>query len=168
MVSIVIHVHALLVIRGRIAKPILMTVPQILVNTVARVEMGAPAYGKELSEDFNPLEANLLEYISFTKGCYVGQEVVARLKTYNKVQRQLVGLRWDFDSRAAPGSKLMLEGKQVGLVTSAAKSPRLDKVLGLGYVRTAQAQAGTVLSMDVGDGEVPVEVAVQPGKTHQP
>jgi len=134
---------------------------------VARVELGVPAYGKELSEDFNPLEANLLEYISFTKGCYVGQEVVARLNTYNKVQRQLVGLRWDSDSSAAPGSKLLLEGKQVGLVTSAAWSPRLDKVLGLGYVKTAQTQAGTVLSMNVGDGEVPVEVVAQPGKTHQ-
>jgi folate-binding protein YgfZ len=133
----------------------------------ARVEQGVPVYGKELSEEFNPLEANLLEYISFTKGCYVGQEVVARLDTYKKVKKHLVGLRWDSDSNPAPGAKLLLDGKQVGVVTSAAKSPRLNRGVGLGYVRKAQAQPGTVLSMDAGDGEGPVEVVAAAGKTHQ-
>ena len=128
-----------------------------------RVEQGVPAFGAELGEDFNPLEANLREYISFTKGCYVGQEVVARLDTYDKVQKRLVGLQWDSDSIPTPGAKLTLDGKQVGLLTSAVPSPRLDRAIGLGYVRKAHARPGTVLSMESADGQG--EVAELPFKT---
>ena len=74
--------------------------------------------------EFNPLEAGLKEFVSFTKGCYVGQEVVARLDTYDKVQKRLVGLQWDADSAPERGAKLVLDGKQVGVVTSAATSSR--------------------------------------------
>ena len=134
-------------------KPVSLEVLDIL-----RVEKGVPAYGKELSEEFNPLEANLLNCISFTKGCYVGQEVVARLNTYQKVQKKLVGLRWNSKSRLTPNSKILIEGKQIGFVTSVASSPRLDHGLGLGYVRSVHAEFGTVLSVSEGNEEILVEV----------
>ena len=127
-----------------------------------RVEQGTPVHGKELSEDFNPLEANLRDYISFTKGCYVGQEVVARLETYKKVQKQLVGLTWDFDDSPETGAKLFRDGKQVGVVTSAVRSPRLSRGIGLGYVRNAHAVPGTVLATELTDSETDVVVAGLP------
>lgn len=127
-----------------------------------RMERGVPAYGAELGEAYNPLEANLLSLISFTKGCYVGQEVVTRLDTYKKVQKYLVGLKWTADSQPASSARLLLEGKQVGVATSATRSPADDDGIALGYVRAAHAQPGTVLSMETDDGEVEVRVAELP------
>ncbi len=102
-----------------------------------RVESGYPAFGSELTEDFNPLEAGLIEHISFNKGCYIGQEVVARLNTYEKVQRKLVKLVWNGTIK---GKDLSKEGRTAGVITSA-----LDGV-GLGFVRNAYAKLGTILS----------------------
>ena len=128
----------------------------------ARVERGVPVYGKELTESYNPLEAGLRKYISFTKGCYVGQEVVARLDTYKKVQRQLVGLRWDSDSDPGENARLLLDGKQVGVVTSAVSSPRLKQAVGLGYVRKAHAEPGTVLAAESENSQMATEVGALP------
>ncbi len=125
---------------------------------VVRVEQGVPAYGRELSEDYNPLEADLREFISFSKGCYIGQEVVARLDTYKKVQKYLVGLSWDGDHIPDGEAYLTLDGKRAGKITSAVKSPRLSKTIGLGYVRKEQATPGTALMMESPDGEVEVQV----------
>ena len=119
---------------------------------VVRVEQGMPRYGKELSEGYNPLEANLLEFVSFTKGCYIGQEVVTRLNTYQKVQRHLVELRWHSDSMPIPDAKLLLDGKQVGVVTSAVRTPLLERGTGLGYVRNALAHPGVALRFESEDG----------------
>tara|TARA_B100001013_G_scaffold265942_1_gene167830 strand:- start:656 stop:1618 length:963 start_codon:yes stop_codon:yes gene_type:complete len=102
-----------------------------------RVESGYPAFGSELTEDFNPLEAGLIEHISFNKGCYIGQEVVARLNTYEKVQKKLVKLVWN---GAIKGKDLSMEGHTAGVITSA-----LDGV-GLGFVRNAYAKFGTILN----------------------
>ena len=57
-----------------------------------RIWRGVPAHGAELTEERNPLEAGLVRFVSFNKACYIGQEVVARLNAYDKVQRSLVGL----------------------------------------------------------------------------
>ena len=129
---------------------------------LVRVEQGVPAYGRELSEDFNPLEAGLTEFISPTKGCYVGQEVVARLITYKKVQKELVGLRWDSDVSPVRNAKLMLQMRQVGVLTSAVEAPQTGESIGLGYVRKAHAQPGTVLALETGERQVDVEVAALP------
>ena len=67
-----------------------------------RILLGIPAPGHELTEDYNPLEAGLGEAVSFTKGCYVWQEVVARLNTYDTVSRRLVGLVFRADGAAPP------------------------------------------------------------------
>ena len=91
-----------------------------------RIPLGFPKFGMELTEEFNPLEAGLIDHISFNKGCYIGQEVVARLNTYDKVQRKLVKLSWD---GLLEGNEIFSGGKVVGVITS-----NLEGV-GLGFVR---------------------------------
>jgi folate-binding protein YgfZ len=113
-----------------------------------RVQAGIPAYGHELTEAYNPLEAGLDGIISWTKGCYIGQEVVARLKTYHKVQRHLVRLALDAATPPPPESKLLVEGKDAGVLTSAAPSPDGKGVLGLGYLRTAFLKDGAGLRVE--------------------
>ena len=85
-----------------------------------RIDQGIPSYPNELNEDRNPLEANLKPYINFNKGCYIGQEVVARLNTYGRVQRFLFHLEVESDTPLKEGSRLMSEesGEDVGFVTS--------------------------------------------------
>ena len=81
-----------------------------------RISLGYPKFGNELTEDFNPLEALLIDHISFNKGCYIGQEVVARLNTYDKVQRQLVQIS---SNHPLGIGEIEFEGKTVGIITSA-------------------------------------------------
>ena len=114
-----------------------------------RVAQGRPAHGSEMSDTYNPLEAGLIGAIDFHKGCYIGQEVIARLDTYHKVQKYLVSLAFDADPSQAgdlAGARLVnADGGAMGLVTSATVVPGADGdagVIGLGYVRTAAVQVG--------------------------
>jgi folate-binding protein YgfZ len=101
---------------------------------------GYGRHGAEWTEEYNPWEAGLGELVSLTKGCYIGQEVIARLDTYGKVQRQLVQLRSSVP--LAPGSSLYNEeGQAVGTITSAAFLPWENQWVALGYVRRQWAQA---------------------------
>ena len=118
---------------------------------VLRVEQGVPRYGLELGEEFNPLEAGVLSSINFEKGCYIGQEVVLRLKTYDKVQKHLMGVVL-VNSDVSPGARLEVDGKDVGLITSVVDSPLLGHRMALAYVRTAYSAAGQEL--DVRDGDL--------------
>ena len=126
-----------------------------------RIQHGLPAYGKELTEERNPLEANLTEFISFNKACYIGQEVVARLDTYEKVQRHLVGLSWDRERGLGDGA-LFADGKNVGEITSSASVPGLSRTIGLGYARKAQATPGVILTMDSEAGDFTATVEELP------
>lgn len=110
-----------------------------------RIEQGRPMPGAELTEDYNPLEAGLWHTISFSKGCYIGQETIARLNTYQGVKQQLWGLR--LSAPAEAGEPLMLDGDKVGRLTSVVETP--NGLRGLGYVRTKAGGAG--LSVSVGD-----------------
>ncbi|MCL5005639.1 MAG: aminomethyltransferase family protein [Acidobacteria bacterium] len=110
-----------------------------------RIEAGIPRYGSELGEDTLPLEANLLNALSFSKGCYVGQEIVERARSRGHVNWKLVGLLVDAGEPPASGEKLILEEKEVGEITSSCVSPTLMKTLALGYVRREYAQAGKKL-----------------------
>ena len=129
---------------------------------LVRIEQGVPAHGKELTEDANPLEAGLIDHISFNKGCYIGQEVVARLNTYDKVQRTLVGLSWDVAVKADAGAEVLADGKKVGILTSAAVSSRLERSLGLGLVKNSHAEPGNRLSIAGGAGAAVVTVEALP------
>jgi len=105
----------------------------------ARIEAGVPAWGKELDESILPAEAGLDEtHISFTKGCYPGQEPIARLRHRGHVNRRLRVLKVE---SAQPGQDIVLEGKTVGRVTSAVPG------LVLGYVR-AEVPDGAELSVE--------------------
>lgn len=107
---------------------------------LARIERGIAGYGSELCEDYNPLEAGLIGFISFNKGCYIGQEVVARLNTYDKVQRKLARLSMQSGVPELP-TDLLHDGRKIGTLTTAAKRHDGD-VVGLGYVRNARAEVG--------------------------
>ena len=137
-----------------------------------RIAQARPAYGSEMSDTYNPLEAGLIGAIDFHKGCYIGQEVIARLDTYHKVQKYLVSLDFDADqgqAGALPGSRLVNdEGAAMGLVTSATVVPGADgaRVIGLGYVRTAAVQVGGTLQVaaDEGNGDdgITARITAQP------
>ena len=112
-----------------------------------RVRYGVPIHGPEMGEPYNPLEAGLIGSIDFAKGCYIGQEVIARLDTYNKVQKRLVSLRFSPDAAPSTGIELRDEGKKVGTVTSAVTLPTTEETIGLGYVRTGSARVGVKLEL---------------------
>jgi hypothetical protein len=101
-----------------------------------RIAQGIPAIGAELSEAFNPFEAGLLHAVSFRKGCYIGQEVIARLDTYHKVQKQKWGLVLD-GSFPAPraGSTVLAHDEPVGTLTSVAKPAVDGKRVALGILK---------------------------------
>ena len=124
-----------------------------LAAEAVRVEQGVPRFGRELGEDYNPLEAGLLPYVSFDKGCYIGQEVVVRLNTYRKVQKRLMGIALDGEK---PESDALVEadGSQVGFLTSVVDSPALGRPLALAYVRTAHAEAGLAVEVRSGSRSV--------------
>ena len=113
-----------------------------------RVRYGVPYYGREMGEAFNPLEAGLIGSIDFAKGCYIGQEVIARLDTYHKVQRALVTLRFAPDAQVAEGMNLRRGEQRVGVVTSVARIPKTGEVIGLGYVRAEAAAVGARLELE--------------------
>jgi tRNA-modifying protein YgfZ len=114
-----------------------------------RVEHGRPRYGIDLDDTVIPQEAGLNERaVSFTKGCYVGQETVARLFYRGKPNRQLRGLK--LSGPAQGGEELAFEGRTVGRVTSVATSPRLGPIA-LGFVRR-EAPVGTLVSVGEENG----------------
>jgi tRNA-modifying protein YgfZ len=111
-----------------------------------RIEQGIPRWGTELSEEVIPNEAGLDERaISYTKGCYLGQEIISRIKSLGHVNRHLRGVRLINGSDLEPGDKLVPEdGKPIGTVTSACMSERVGGWIGLAYLRRGFDQAETV------------------------
>ncbi|NBD15688.1 MAG: folate-binding protein [Cyanobacteria bacterium] len=123
------------------------------------LEQGRPLPDYELTEDYNPLEAGLWEAISFDKGCYIGQETIARLNTYQGVKQRLWGLR--LSQRVDPDTPITLDGKKVGKLTRVLETE--EGVKGLGYIRTKAGGEG--LKVAIGDAEA--EVIAVPFLTHQ-
>jgi aminomethyltransferase len=108
---------------------------------ILRVESGTPRLGAELDEDVLPPEARLDDAVSTTKGCYTGQEVIARIRTRGQVKHLLVGLRFPDGEPPAPGDPIEVEGRRIGEVTSAALSPRAGAIA-LGFVARPHVAAG--------------------------
>lgn len=115
-----------------------------------RIEQGRPMPNSELTEDYNPLEAGLWRTISFSKGCYIGQETIARLDTYKGVKQQLWGVR--LSQSATPGEPLLVGEEKVGKLTSLIETEQ--GLLGLAYVRTKAGGAGLTVNVGAGTGEV--------------
>jgi aminomethyltransferase len=112
-----------------------------------RLEHGIPRWGAELTTATLPPEAgpHMLEAISYTKGCYVGQETIARLKSVGHVNRSLVFLKSDSAAFPINGAKLTRADHEVGVVTSSGYSPRLERGIALGYAQRAATENGTSL-----------------------
>ncbi len=109
-----------------------------------RLERGRPRYGDDITEDHLPQETQLLHAVHFDKGCYIGQEIVERIRARGQVRRLLVRLVIDGTEAPAAGSAILAEGKRVGAITSAAWSPARAQVMALGYLRVAEAQGLTL------------------------
>ena len=111
-----------------------------------RIERGRPAAGSELIEEYTPLEADLAWACAENKGCYTGQEIIARQITYDKVTKTLVGLR--STKALARGSEVMVNGRNVGVVTSVTYSPALDAPIALAIVKRPHNAPGTLVQVN--------------------
>lgn len=121
-----------------------------------RVFQGRPAPGKELTNEYNVLEAGLWNAISLNKGCYKGQETISRLVTYDGIKQRLWGIR--LSSPVEPGSPITVDTKKVGNLTSYAAGRNKSEHFGLGYIkRRAASEGDTVI---VGDNIVGTVVEV--------
>ena len=140
---------------------------------IARVESGRPRFPNDMDQETIPLEAGIDDRaISFTKGCYVGQEVIIRIlhRGRGRIARKLVGLTLDAVSASGapgvpePGAELWHAGKAepVGRVTNAVYSPTLGKVIALGYVPRALAEPGAAVQIALGGGRADAVVTATP------
>ncbi len=135
---------------------------------MARIEAGIPRFGVDMDESNIALEAGLENRaISFSKGCYIGQEVISRIKTYGQVAKALRGLRLADDLKNLPtkGDKLFHGGKEVGYVTSALASPALKATIALGYVRKEVNAIGTGLTLQTKEGDSSARIVEIPFKS---
>jgi hypothetical protein len=128
---------------------------------MARVEFGTPLFGRDITADNFPQELDRnASAISFTKGCYLGQETVARIDALGHVNRLLVGCSFEPSTIPEIGMELRVEGKSVGRITSAVYSPKIQAPLALALVRREHVKIGTMLSSPVGDAII-VKLPVQ-------
>lgn len=131
----------------------------------ARIESGRPQFLVDMDADTIPLEAGIEERaISFTKGCYVGQEVIVRIvhRGGGRVVRKLVGLVLDGDGVPATRASVRAEKGEIGRVTSSAWSPRLGAAVALAYVHRDSAEPGTAVRVACDGGEVAASVRAFP------
>jgi folate-binding protein YgfZ len=132
---------------------------------MVRIEAGIPRFGMDMDETNLPLEAGLENCgISFNKGCYIGQEIISRIRTYSEVPRALRRLLLPSAMQIIPtkGDKLFHSGKEAGYVTSALASPALKRTIALGYVRKEVNQVGTELVLRTSEAELPVRIVGAP------
>jgi folate-binding protein YgfZ len=115
-----------------------------------RIQQGRPKCDRELTEDYNPLEAGLWHTISFEKGCYIGQETIARLNTYNGVKQKLWGIK--LDRAVSPSTPILLEDSKIGTLTS--YTDTASGGFGLGYVRTKAGGEGLRVKVGEANGEL--------------
>jgi folate-binding protein YgfZ len=130
-----------------------------------RVAAGLPGPTSELTEDYIPLEVGLWDAVSFTKGCYIGQEIIARMESRNKLAKTLVGLR--LDAQVEPGARLFADDSPVGSITSAAADPDAPGLFAaIGFVKPDYAEIGMTLTAcregELPPGGVPARVVVAP------
>ena len=116
---------------------------------VMRIEQGIPRWGRELTAEIIPIEANLEQRtIDYQKGCYIGQEVISRIKMSGQTNKRLCGLISVDDIPLQPGMKLVapsVPGKEIGWITSATRSETIEKEIALGYVKRGFNNVGTKL-----------------------
>jgi folate-binding protein YgfZ len=122
---------------------------------VLRLEAGAAWFGTDFDDRVIPHEAGLEQsHISYTKGCYTGQEIVERVRSRGHANRRRMGLAFSGEGLPEAGAKLTAEGKEAGWVTSAVFSPAAGRAIGLGYLRREFHPPGTRLKWERGEAEV--------------
>jgi folate-binding protein YgfZ len=129
---------------------------------VLRVEAGQPWYPNDVDDSVILPETRLESLVSYTKGCYIGQEVVARVKYRGHVNRALSGLVLEGDRVPGPEARVTVEGREVGRVTSAVRSVALGRPIALGYVRREHFEPGTAVTVVDGAGEQRARVTALP------
>jgi tRNA-modifying protein YgfZ len=129
-----------------------------------RIEAGTPIYGVDVDENRFVMEVpRALRAVSYTKGCYLGQEpIVMSRDRAGHVNRAFLGVRVLEGGLLAPGTKLFRDGNEVGLITSATVSPRLGAPLALGYIRRGHQEPGLRLEAETAEGPRAVEVLAFP------
>ena len=133
----------------------------------ARIEAGIPRFGLDMDETNLAPEAGIEERaISYSKGCYIGQEVIARIRTYGQVAKALRGLRFADSIKALPkpGDKLFQGDREIGHITSAAASPALQSNIALAYVRREHNAIGTDLLVRTAAGDLAARIVPLPFK----
>jgi folate-binding protein YgfZ len=122
---------------------------------VVRIENGKPRYGVDITDSSLPQETQLMHAVHPSKGCYLGQEIVERVRSRGHVNRLLVRLEIEVLEPPAPGTKIQVDGKEVGTITSAAFSPALQETVALGILRNEAISA----DLRVGEARAKVRTA---------
>src|SRR5262249_17680558 len=144
--AVALHAPALwAALRGAGARPVGIDALDAL-----RVEAGVPWYGEDVDDTVIMPETRLEGLVSYNKGCYIGQEVVAGVKSRGHVNRALSGLVLGGDGVPARGARVVADGKDVGRVPSAARSPVLGRAVALAYVRREHFEPGSAVLVDDG------------------
>lgn len=127
-----------------------------------RIEAGCPRFGVDM-DDTNVVTEVLDDAVSYTKGCYVGQEIIARIKYRGHVARKLSGIAFAQGVNVSAGAAIKsADGKEVGRITSVTDSPRLGHTIALAFLKYDYLATGTQLSVVAGDEELPAQVAELP------
>jgi aminomethyltransferase len=133
-----------------------------------RVEAGIARFGRDMDETNIVTETNLDDAVSYTKGCYVGQEIIVRIKHRGHVAKKLTGLRFETDGKIEAGTIIKsTDGTEIGKVTSTAFSPKLGNTIGLGYVRHEHIAPGTNVIVDEGLAATVTELPFIRGSWYQ-
>jgi folate-binding protein YgfZ len=128
-----------------------------------RIEAGIPRFGVDMDETKVVSETNLDDAVSFTKGCYIGQEIIARIKYRGHVARKLTGVLLSQDIPLQSGAKIVsADDKEIGVITSAMISPRLKQSIALGYLKYDYLEPGTNVKVISGEVEHPAVVTDLP------
>jgi tRNA-modifying protein YgfZ len=127
-----------------------------LAYNMIRIRSGRPAFGRELTPDYIPLEVGLWDEVSFSKGCYTGQEVIARMESRSRMAKVMVRLQ--LSAEVQTPAVLLYAGKSAGTLTSAVRLPD-GEVMGVGVVKTKNAASGATLSTETGETATVIDLA---------
>jgi glycine cleavage system T protein len=127
-----------------------------------RMEAGVPVYGVDIEEGATPIEASIGHAVSFDKGCYIGQEVIAKMTYRGRPRRHLVGFAVEGDTPPSAGDRVMRDGAEAGHVTSGLRSPSLGRVIAFGYVKRDMNQVGSRVEILSGGRTLSAEIVETP------
>jgi folate-binding protein YgfZ len=137
-------------------------------QNILRIEAGIPRFGIDFDEETLLLEVGLEDSYSYTKGCYLGQEVVERIRSRGHVNKKLSGLLLDGNTAADSGDAIFVNDRDIGKITSSAPSFALNRPIALGYVHKDFWTPGTKLSIRHGSAAIPAEVTGLPFVANTP